>query len=139
MEQTRNKGRWFKLAEAAQALGVSEITVRRKAKSGQLKAIMRNGRYMVFLEESEELGMFTASLDALVTPQGTLNTLPMLGSKGAAALKKEGTPAQPSGVQDELIQSLKRTIEDQQTLISSLEASISRLSQKLADGRYSNK
>lgn len=138
MEQTRNKGRWFKLAEAAQQLGVSEITVRRKAKSGQLKAILRNGRYMVYLEEDDELGMFTAALDIAVTPAGgpaLTTTLPTLTRK--RDLTKQTGPA--SAVQDDLIQSLKRTIEDQQTLISSLEASISRLSQKLAGGQNSNR
>lgn len=138
MEQTRNKGRWFKLAEAAQQLGVSEITVRRKAKSGQLKAILRNGRYMVYLEEDNELGMFTAALDIAVTPAGAstpTSTLPTLSRKRELTL--QNVPA--SAVQDDLIQSLKRTVEDQQTLISSLEASISRLSQKLAGGQNSNR
>lgn len=138
MEQTRNKGRWFKLAEAAQQLGVSEITVRRKAKSGQLKAILRNGRYMVYLEEDDELGMFTAALDIAVTPAGAsapTSTLPTLSRKRESL--QQNVPA--AAAQDDLIQSLKRTIEDQQTLISSLEASISRLSQKLAGGQNSNR
>ena len=138
MEQTRNKGRWFKLAEAAQQLGVSEITVRRKAKTGHLKAILRNGRYLVYLEENEELGLFTASLDAVVSPKNLhqQSTMPTLA--GLREHQTEGAPLR-SAAQEDLIQSLKRTIEDQQTLISSLEASISRLSQKLADGRYSSK
>jgi uncharacterized coiled-coil protein SlyX len=138
MEQTRNKGRWFKLAEAAQQLGVSEITVRRKAKSGHLKAILRNGRYMVFLEENEELGMFTAALDEVI-PQRGPQTGTASSTLGHIREKRDREVKVAPAVQDELIQSLKRTIEDQQTLISSLEASISRLSQKLADGRYSNK
>lgn len=140
MEQTRSKGRWFKLAEAAQQLGISEITVRRKAKSGQLKAIMRNGRYMVYLEEDEELGMFTAALDSVITRPftETFRNAPESTEKGLKSNEPSG--AAISG-QDDLIQALKRTIEDQQTLISSLEASISRLSQKLsgAGERYSNR
>lgn len=139
MQQTRNKGRWFKLAEAAQQLGVSEITVRRKAKSGHLKAILRNGRYLVYLEENEELGMFTAELDALIPPKASTN---QSGKSYLPAGRTDVRDEQISGraaPQDDLIQSLKRTIEDQQTLISSLEASISRLSQKLTDGRYSSK
>lgn len=138
MEQTRHKGRWFKLAEAAQQLGVSEITVRRKAKSGQLKAILRNGRYMVYLEENDELGMFTGALDIAVTPAGASApppAMPILSHKNEVA----GQAAQATIGQDDIIQSLKRTVEDQQTLISSLEASISRLTQKLAGGQHSNR
>lgn len=140
MEQSRSKGRWFKLAEAAQQLGISEITVRRKAKSGQLKAIMRNGRYMVYLEEDEELGMFTAALDSVVARplfESSRNTLESSGKD----LKSNESSATAASGQDDLILSLKRTIEDQQTLISSLEASISRLSQKLSGSgeRYSNR
>ncbi|MFZ9521189.1 MAG: helix-turn-helix domain-containing protein [Silvanigrellaceae bacterium] len=134
LEQTKNKGRWCKLAEASQLLGVSEITVRRKARSGQLKAILRNGRYMVFLEEDAELGMFTAGIDSTVAPLNVAQPTPTLGSGSRRTSRTE----QNSG-QDEVIQSLKRTIEDQQTLISSLEASISRLSQKLAAERNSNR
>jgi long-subunit acyl-CoA synthetase (AMP-forming) len=136
MEQlTRNKGRWFKLAEAAQQLGVSEITVRRKAKSGQLKTILRNGRYMVFLEEDEELGMFSAALDSPVAP--VTPTLHTVRSNNPQIRRTEGQGGEKK--QEELIQSLKRTVEDQQTLIASLEASISRLTQKLSGERSSSR
>lgn len=135
LEQTKNKGRWCKLAEASQLLGVSEITVRRKARSGQLKAILRNGRYMVFLEEDAELGMFTAGIDSTVAPLNVAQPTPTLSSGN----RRTSRPEQNGSGQEEVIQSLKRTIEDQQTLISSLEASISRLSQKLAAERNSSR
>ena len=135
LEQTKNKGRWCKLAEASQLLGVSEITVRRKARSGQLKAILRNGRYMVFLEEDAELGMFTAGIDSTVAPLNVAQPTPTLSNGN----RRTSRPEQNGSGQEEVIQSLKRTIEDQQTLISSLEASISRLSQKLAAERNSSR
>lgn len=136
MEQKSNPGQWFKLADAAQELGVSEITVRRKVKAGQLKAILRNGRYIVFLEENTELGMYTAALDAPVTPSHrpvrTSPTLPTLGCQNFQNQQNALVKRPDADEQSEVIQSLKRTIADQQTLISSLEASISRLHQKLA-------
>lgn len=136
MENSQTKGRWCKLAEAAQLLGVSEITVRRKAKSGQLKTILRNGKYMVFLEENTELGLFMGTTDQTVTP-----TLSMSNERRAQFAGLNITPekhTQNTAVNDGLIQSLKRTIEDQQTLIASLEDSISRMRNKLSAAKNSN-
>ncbi|MEY4066314.1 MAG: hypothetical protein RIR26_2522 [Pseudomonadota bacterium] len=139
MDSNRNKGRWFKLSEAAQALGVSEITVRRKAKGGQLKAILRNGKYMVFLEEDQELGIFLGAGDQPIstTPalsRGVERRLYTAHHGATDAAASTGLTAQ-----DELIQSLKRTVEDQQTLIASLENSIERLSRKLSLEKNSNR
>lgn len=138
MENMQAKGRWYKLAEAAQLLGVSEITVRRKAKTGQLKAILRNGKYMVHLEEDAELGLFIGMNEQPVTPTLAMNNDRRSQFSGLA--RSADKPNQNTTTsQDEFLQTLKRTIEDQQTLIASLEDSISRLSRKLADERNSNK
>jgi hypothetical protein len=139
METTRSKGRWFKLSEAAQALGVSEITVRRKAKGGQLKAILRNGKYMVFLEEDQELGIFLGSGDQTITPSPALVRGVERKSYGLQSALTTTPPASALAAQEELIQSLKRTVEDQQTLIASLESSIDRLSRRLSLERSSNR
>lgn len=138
MENSLAKGRWFKLAEAAQLLGVSEITVRRRAKAGQLKSILRNGRYLVQLEENTELGLYVGTSELTSTP-----ALPMNPDRKAQYLtlnRKEtvDTRFAHTSNQDELVQSLKRTIADQQTLIASLEDSISRLSRKLSAEKNSS-
>ncbi len=138
MENIQAKGRWYKLAEAAQLLGVSEITVRRKAKTGQLKAILRNGKYMVHLEEDAELGLFIGMNEQPVTPTLAMNNDRRSQFSGLAR-STDKLNQHPSTPQDEVLQTLKRTIEDQQTLIASLEDSISRLSRKLADERNSSK
>jgi hypothetical protein len=138
MENIQAKGRWYKLAEAAQLLGVSEITVRRKAKTGQLKAILRNGKYMVHLEEDAELGLFIGMNEQPVTPTLAMNNDRRSQFSGLAR-SADKLNQHPSTPQDEVLQTLKRTIEDQQTLIASLEDSISRLSRKLADERNSSK
>jgi hypothetical protein len=138
MENIQAKGRWYKLAEAAQLLGVSEITVRRKAKTGQLKAILRNGKYMVHLEEDAELGLFIGMNEQPVTPTLAMNNDRRSQFSGLAR-SADKFNQHPSTPQDEVLQTLKRTIEDQQTLIASLEDSISRLSRKLADERNSSK
>ena len=136
MENAQTKGRWCKLAEAAQLLGVSEITVRRKAKSSQLKTILRNGKYMVFLEENTELGLFMGSNDKPLTP--TLSISNDRRAHFSGLNQKDENAAQNSEANDEFIQSLKRTIEDQQTLIASLEDSISRMRQKLSAEKNSS-
>ena len=140
MDSTRNKGRWFKLSDAAQALGVSEITVRRKAKGGQLKAILRNGKYMVFLEEDQELGIFLGAGDQTITASPALGKGVERRTYPTTAQGTTPAPALPNlAAQEELIQSLKRTVEDQQTLIASLENSIERLSRRLSLEKNSNR
>jgi hypothetical protein len=139
METNLVKGQWYKLTEAAQLLGVSEITVRRKAKAGQVKAVLRNGKYLVYLEEDKELGLFVGLQDDRVMPtMGRFQTQ----RPGFNELRTDSRQI-PQGIaenqSDELIHSLKRTIADQQTLIASLEDSILRLRQKLSSGQNSSR
>ncbi|MEY2988941.1 MAG: hypothetical protein RJB13_2462 [Pseudomonadota bacterium] len=139
METNLVKGQWYKLTEAAQLLGVSEITVRRKAKAGQVKAVLRNGKYLVYLEEDKELGLFVGLQDDKVMPtMGRFQTQ----RTGFNQLRTDSRQI-PQGIaenqSDELIHSLKRTIADQQTLIASLEDSILRLRQKLSSGQNSSR
>lgn len=47
------KGNWFKLHDAAELLSVSEITLRRKIKTGKIKSELREGKYFVFLSEKQ--------------------------------------------------------------------------------------
>jgi hypothetical protein len=53
-----HKGFWLKLGDAAHALGVSEITLRRKVKCGKLAHDFRGGRYYVYLYKDEATGRF---------------------------------------------------------------------------------
>ena len=46
-------GHWIKLNDAAQMLQVSEITLRRKLKSGKIKSEIRDGKYFVFIKDTE--------------------------------------------------------------------------------------
>ncbi len=46
-------GQWIKLNDAAQILQVSEITLRRKLKSGKIKSEIRDGKYYVFIKDTE--------------------------------------------------------------------------------------
>lgn len=45
---------WLKLGEAAFALGVSEITLRRKIKAGRIPFELRDGKYFVLVDGSAE-------------------------------------------------------------------------------------
>ncbi len=51
--QQEQKGNWVKLHDAAELLAVSEITLRRKIKSGKLISELRDGKYYVFLSEKQ--------------------------------------------------------------------------------------
>lgn len=46
-------GHWIKLSDAAQMLQVSEITLRRRVKSGKVKSEIRDGKYYVFIKNSQ--------------------------------------------------------------------------------------
>ena len=139
METIPVKGQWYKLTEAAQLLGVSEITVRRKAKAGQMKAVLRNGKYLVYLEEDKEIGLFVGLHDDKVMP--TLGRFQAQRTNFNERQSGQRQLIQKSSEthSDELIHSLKRTIADQQTLIASLEDSILRLRQKLSLEQNSNR
>jgi hypothetical protein len=126
------KGQWYKLTEAAQLLGVSEITVRRKAKAGQVKAVLRNGKYLVYLEEDKELGLFVGLQDDKVMPTLGRYQSQYTRHPEAASGVRPSAPSASDVQTDQLVHSLKRTIADQQTLIASLEDSILRLQQKLS-------
>ncbi|MBX9704436.1 MAG: helix-turn-helix domain-containing protein [Silvanigrellaceae bacterium] len=54
-EQNLDDGRWMKLSEAASLLQISEVTLRRKIKTGKIPSNIREGRYYVFLNENESL------------------------------------------------------------------------------------
>lgn len=139
METSPVNGQWYKLTEAAQLLGVSEITVRRKARAGQMKAVLRNGKYLVYLQEDKELGLYVGLTDDRVMP-----TLGRSDSRLNKFQDMSHTPNRPSAAQtapqpDELIKSLKRTIADQETLIASLEDANQRLRQRLWAEQNSSK
>lgn len=139
METNPARGQWYKLTEAAQLLGVSEITVRRKAKAGQVKAVLRNGKYLVYLEEDKELGLFVGLSDYKVMPTLGRNQTQLSKFAELKGTTGQSLSSTPSAQSDDLIHSLKRTIADQQTLIASLEDSILRMSQKLSAERNSNR
>jgi len=51
-------GLWLKLGDAAHALGVSEITLRRKVKCNKLAHDFRHGKYYVYLYKDDATGHF---------------------------------------------------------------------------------
>jgi len=92
---------------------------------------------MVFLEENTELGLFMGSSDQPVSP-----TLSMSSERRAQfSSLNRATELKPQiqKPNEEVIQSLKRTIEDQQTLIASLEDSIARMRAKLLGEKNSSR
>ncbi len=57
-------GSWLKLGEAARAFGVSEITLRRRVKSGKLPYDFRAGKYFVFVPDDVSQGPQLNSIDS---------------------------------------------------------------------------
>jgi hypothetical protein len=111
---------WMKLGDAAYALGVSEITLRRKVKCGKISHEMRDGKYYILLQKNPETGKYLDS-----NPENYVSTLAQTTSPSneqrMMALQRE------IEIRDSSIRELKRTVEDQQTLISFLEQTLTSL------------
>lgn len=149
-------GYWLKLGDAAYALGVSEITLRRKLKCGKLAHDFRGGKYYVYLHKDEATGRFFEPDDTPGAPEppferapgvnAPTNTSPRGSTLPSISLRGTRQP-HPSdwerkhlqqrvwdleealGQKDAQVQGLRRTLEDQQTLIAFLEDTISQLGQ----------
>ncbi len=108
---------WMKLGEAAFALGVSEITLRRKVKGGKISHELRDGKYYVMLQKDPETGKYLEG-----TPENYVSTMMASGPKfdehRMIALQRE------IEMRDGVIRNLKRRVEDQETLIGFLEQSL---------------
>lgn len=118
MSQQVGTTEWMKLGEAAFALGVSEITLRRKVRGGKLPHELRDGKYFVLLQKDAETGKYLES-----TPQNYVSTL----ASNAFASDEHRMIALQREIEsrDVAIRELKRTVEDQATLIHLLEQTIS--------------
>lgn len=137
----QNQGQWLKLHEAAYALGVSEITLRRKIKSGRIAHELRDGKYYVFVDPALSFGDTPPNLPT--SPKTT--TMPQRSIAIASESKMQANKVSDGHwarrvseletqlrLKDEMIVQLKREFEDQQTLISFLE-------ERLQDAQTSTK
>jgi hypothetical protein len=110
----------MKLGEAAFALGVSEITLRRKVKGGKVSHELRDGKYYVLLQRDPETGKYLEG-----TPENYVSTMAgasqQFDEQRLIALQRE------IEMRDGVIRKLRRTVEDQETLIGFLEQSLSSL------------
>lgn len=142
------QGTWLKLVDAAFSMGVSEITLRRKIKSGKIPHEFRDGKYYVFVgnEESQnELPKISTppsqSTHTFREPSRTSTLSTRYPQSRESGL--QNSTEQPKAVSSSLILNkletriahlehqlsekdlqiirLKREFEDQQTLISFLE------------------
>lgn len=173
-EPVLQTGYWLKLGDAAHALGVSEITLRRKVKCGKLAHDFRGGKYYVYLYKDEASGRFyepDEALDALQpryerSPLGGPTPLNTGASVGSALLSRRSSTLPSISIRDTrqprdadhekrtlqqqvqtleaalaqkdaLVQGLRRTLEDQQTLIAFLEDTIGQLGQAQEASRAS--
>jgi hypothetical protein len=50
----QSQGSWLKLTDAAHFLDVSEITLRRRIKAGQIPCEFKNGKYFVYISEETD-------------------------------------------------------------------------------------
>ena len=148
-------GGWLKLGDAAHALGVSEITLRRKVKCGKIPHDFRNGKSFVYLYKDEKTGKYfdpsgnadTASYLAPFENFQRLNQLPSININSGIPLAQIRNEENLSDLEmrleqaedevlslqhslelkDATLQNLRRNLEDQQTLIVFLEETVKRV------------
>jgi hypothetical protein len=114
----------MKLGEAAFALGISEITLRRKVKTGRISHEFRDGKYFVLLKKDPETGRYLDS-----TPTNYVHTMQVgNGLSGDLDLRILAL-RQELAAKDNTIRQLQRTVEDQITLISFFEQSLASVQQ----------
>jgi hypothetical protein len=76
-ENEIENGRWLKLSDAARALEVSEITLRRRIKSDAIPCEFRNGKYYVFVSPDSFLPEEPPSRRTMNnSPNNLTNSLP---------------------------------------------------------------
>lgn len=113
-------GRWMKLTEAAFALGISEITLRRRIKAGRLPFEFRDGRYYVLVREGDRGEDPAWAPPPRSTPTPTMpGTMQMKYENQIQLLRKQIAQREAT------IRELQRTVADQQTLITVLEEVVS--------------
>ncbi len=116
----------MKLGEAAFALGVSEITLRRKVKGGRLPFELRDGKYYVMLYRDAASGRYQEPMASALTPLSDLSvpggTVNGQDSERIALLEQQVMELRAMVEERDLkLRDFRRTIEDQETLIYLLE------------------
>lgn len=145
MTERVSQGCWLKLQEASQALGVSEITLRRRLKAGKLSYEMKDGRYYVYLDGFAPASSVPPAipLPDVRSGAGGTTTLPRHPAATVAAnaifervpypeaqaahvdaRREIETLRRAMGQKDSIIQDLQRQIADLQTLIAFLEETL---------------
>jgi hypothetical protein len=145
-------GYWLKLGDAAHALGLSEITLRRKVKGGKLAHDFRGGKYYVYLFRDSATGQFYEPDDSDSPPSPRYERTPVITATREGALPSvsirgnrstpvptavEPAPLDQTDLREIIVQlqvslteqtlemqNLRRTAEDQQTLIAFLEETL---------------
>ncbi len=107
---------WMKLGEAAFALGVSEITLRRKVKLGKIPYEFRDGKYFVLLKKDAGTGKY---MDG--APVNYVHTMRDNTPFSVEFETRVEVLRQELIAKERAIRELRRTVEDQATLISFLE------------------
>jgi hypothetical protein len=128
MEQQNSE--WFKLVDAAQILGVSEITLRRRLKSNQIPHQLRFGKYLILLERSQSTGQWNLPehVQQFESSQIQLNQLRNHAKLSPTNLSTSNQISQEWTLRlqkcEVEIGQLKRKLADQETLIQFLEQTL---------------
>jgi hypothetical protein len=110
---------WMKLGEAAFALGVSEITLRRKVKLGKIPYEFRDGKYFIRLKKDEESGKYVDG-----SPVNYVHTMRDNAPFSVEFETRVEVLRQELSAKEKTIRELRRIVEDQATLISFLEQAV---------------
>lgn len=136
----------MKLGEAAQALGVSEITLRRRVRSGRLPYDFRAGKYFVFVPQALDRNVFLSGpgideepvLVPALEPRKSLSDSTERAAAAANILRPYAREPEdkaqlrisgPTG--DQVMAILKTELMEKDREISSLKGSVTRLEAEL--------
>jgi len=119
---------WLKLSEAANRLGLSEITLRRRVKNGQILNEFREGKYYVNLpnETTENKNIFKPEITPIKNSEPKFKNKPTLSSlqQKPSSIELQQLAQLRAALTEKIstIESMKRKIENQETLINVLES-----------------
>lgn len=118
-QEIPEQGTWIKLNDAAHLLGTSEITLRRRVKSGRIPYEFKNGKYYVFIKPGDAQ-QFKFSPPEITNHSEQLS--PTMGHRSSTNLSHQNKINEL----EKCILDLRRQIADQQSLIDVLEEALQR-------------
>ncbi len=121
---------WLSIVEYARTFAVSDMTVRRRIKTGRLRAVLKEGKYYIpvngevgSLEEATSLNSPVTALNSSPTFTPTVRESPISSDALRPGASHKGLPQQITGN----IQKFESSLVDSQALLQFCEHSVTRI------------